>query len=154
VLFALRHSWCAWHCRHQFLSGVEASVGHRCSGCVSRHCAPSDASPTQDERAYEPHWCGSLCARNSAGNRDDCHTGSRRAASVWPGLSWQRTTDYSRLWSHTYEPEAEATLDEIVTRASEASELATTEAPNDQKLLGKWQERVFLLHGLTQQSNA
>lgn len=66
--------------------------------------------------------------------------------------AWDRIgSDYTNLWSHTYEPDAEESLADIVHRAREASELATTEAPNDQKRLGKWQEQVFLLHGLTSQ---
>ncbi|MSV35924.1 MAG: hypothetical protein EXQ47_10055 [Bryobacterales bacterium] len=66
--------------------------------------------------------------------------------------SWNRIgADYGRLWSHTYSDDAEEQMYEIVERAREASELATTEAPNDQKLLGKWQDRVFALHNLTGQ---
>jgi len=66
--------------------------------------------------------------------------------------SWNSiATDYSRLWSHTYSDDAEEQLYEIIERAKEASELATTEAPNDQELLAKWQDRVFALHNLTGQ---
>jgi hypothetical protein len=36
-------------------------------------------------------------------------------------------------------------------REKEPSELATTEAPNDQVLLGKWQEHVFSMYHLTGQ---
>jgi hypothetical protein len=64
--------------------------------------------------------------------------------------SWYRiATDYSRLWSRTYADDAEDQMYEIIQRAKEFSELATTDAPNDQKLLEKWQGRVFNLHGLT-----
>ncbi len=66
--------------------------------------------------------------------------------------TWSRIgTDYSRLWSHTYADDAEEQLNEILERSRVASEIATTEAPNDQKLLGKWQDRVFTLHNLTGQ---
>lgn len=66
--------------------------------------------------------------------------------------AWDRiATDYSRLWNHTYSDDAEKELYEIIERAREASELASTQAPNDQELLGKWQDRVFALHNLTGQ---
>jgi hypothetical protein len=66
--------------------------------------------------------------------------------------AWNRIAiDYGRLWSHTYSDDAETDLYEIIDREREASEIATTEAPNDQKLLGKWQDRVFVLHKLTGQ---
>jgi hypothetical protein len=66
--------------------------------------------------------------------------------------SWDRVAaDYCRLWSRTYADDAESQMYEIMQRARESSELATTDAPNDQKLLGKWEGRVFALHGLTDQ---
>lgn len=60
----------------------------------------------------------------------------------------QIETEYERLWSHTYSEDAEYQLDKIIQREEEPSELATTEAPNDQKLLEKWQDRVLALRGL------
>ena len=66
--------------------------------------------------------------------------------------SWNRiATDYGRLWAHTYADDAEEQMYEIIQNAEESSELATTAAPNDQKLLEEWQDRVFVLHGLTDQ---
>jgi hypothetical protein len=66
--------------------------------------------------------------------------------------SWDRiATEYGRLWTRTYADDAEEQMYEIIQRAKEYSEIATTEAPNDQKLLAKWQDQVFLLHGLTDQ---
>ena len=66
--------------------------------------------------------------------------------------SWDRiAADYTRLWSHTYADDAEAQMYDIMQRAKEPSELATTEAPNDRALLDKWEGRVFALHGLTDQ---
>jgi hypothetical protein len=63
---------------------------------------------------------------------------------------WGRiATDYQHLWNHTFEPDAEARLDELARREIEPSELATTEAPNDQMLLGQWQDRVFSMYQLT-----
>jgi len=37
-------------------------------------------------------------------------------------------------------------------RENEPSELAATEAPNDQQLLGKWQEYVFRMYHLSEQN--
>ena len=63
--------------------------------------------------------------------------------------SWnQISADYDRLWNHTFADDAEDELNSINTRARNSSELAATDAPNDQKLLGEWQERVFLSHRL------
>jgi hypothetical protein len=57
--------------------------------------------------------------------------------------SWNRiATEYDRLWNHTYETDAESVYDDLL-RESDLSELATTDAPNDQQLLGKWQDRVI-----------
>lgn len=64
--------------------------------------------------------------------------------------TWNRiTTEYEHLWNHTYTEDAEDQLDRIIQLEEGPSELATTEAPNDQKRLGKWQDRVFALRGLT-----
>lgn len=57
--------------------------------------------------------------------------------------------DYARLWSHTYEEEAEAQLEDLRRRESELSELATTDAPNDPSRMSRWQDQVFKLHHLT-----
>ncbi|MHB8410350.1 MAG: hypothetical protein ACYDDI_00210 [Candidatus Acidiferrales bacterium] len=64
--------------------------------------------------------------------------------------TWNRIKiDYEQLWNHAYAEDAEDRLDGIIQLEEEPSELATTDAPNDQKLLKKWQDRVFVLHGLT-----
>jgi hypothetical protein len=55
---------------------------------------------------------------------------------------------YERLWNHTYDTDAEDELTRILRMEDEPSQLATTSAPNDQELLGKWQQQVFRLHGL------
>jgi hypothetical protein len=67
--------------------------------------------------------------------------------SSWSGIA----TDYSRLWNHTYSDDAESDLYGIVEREKESSELATIGAPNDQKLLEKWQDHVFSMYHLTGQ---
>jgi hypothetical protein len=65
--------------------------------------------------------------------------------SAWNGIS----QEYTRLWSHTGDEDAENQLMQIIEKSREPSELATTDAPNDQKLLDKWQDRVFALYHLT-----
>jgi hypothetical protein len=66
--------------------------------------------------------------------------------------AWNRIAqEYSRLWSHTGDQDAEDRLEQIVEMEREPSTLATTDAPNDQKLLGEWQDRVFALYHLTGQ---
>ncbi|MGP8246310.1 MAG: hypothetical protein ACLQVN_17550 [Bryobacteraceae bacterium] len=66
--------------------------------------------------------------------------------------AWNRISqEYNHLWSHTADEDAEGRLEQIVAMSREPSELATTDAPNDQKLLGQWQDRVFALYHLTGQ---
>ncbi len=64
--------------------------------------------------------------------------------SAWSVIA----TKYDGLWNHTYEDDAEDRLNQIVQSEREPSEIATTDAPNDQKLLGKWQDRVFAMYHL------
>jgi len=66
--------------------------------------------------------------------------------------TWNRiATEYDRLWNHAYDEDAESQLDSIIQREKEPSELAATEAPNDQRLLGKWQDHVFSMYHVTGQ---
>ncbi len=67
--------------------------------------------------------------------------------SAWSQIA----IDYDRLWNHTADDDAESQLDQIIRREKDPSELATTDAPNDQKLLGQWQDRVFSMYKLTEQ---
>jgi hypothetical protein len=60
----------------------------------------------------------------------------------------QLANDYERLWNNVYAEDAGATWDVLVHRDTEVSETATTEAPNDQKRMGRWQDYVFTQHGL------
>jgi hypothetical protein len=59
--------------------------------------------------------------------------------------------EYERLWSHPDSDDAEEHLYAVFQREKEPSELAATEAPYKEKLLGKWQEYVFAMYHLTQQ---
>jgi hypothetical protein len=67
-----------------------------------------------------------------------------RLHSIWQGIA----ADYNHLWNHTSEEDSESRLEEIINREREPSELAATEAPNDEHLLGKWQKRVFASYHL------
>jgi hypothetical protein len=63
---------------------------------------------------------------------------------------WQEiATDYNHLWNHAYEEGSESRLDEIVKREREPSELAATDAPNNERLMRKWQDRVFASYRLS-----
>jgi hypothetical protein len=67
--------------------------------------------------------------------------------SAWSQIA----AEYDRLWNHTDDDDAEAQLGRIVQREKEPSELAATEAPNDQKRLGQWQDHVFSMYHLTRE---
>jgi hypothetical protein len=62
----------------------------------------------------------------------------------WAMLS----SDYERLWHHWYEEDAESRLAQIQRRDREASQ-RSTEAPYDESLVDKWQDRVNGLRGVT-----
>jgi len=64
--------------------------------------------------------------------------------SAWSKIA----AEYSHLWNHTSDEGAEDQLDRVIKSEHEPSELATTEAPNDQELLGQWQDRVFRMYHL------
>jgi hypothetical protein len=62
---------------------------------------------------------------------------------------WSRIEkEYERLWNHTFAADAEDEFDRILQLEEKPSELATTDAPNDPKLLDFWQQRVFAIRGL------
>lgn len=63
--------------------------------------------------------------------------------------SWREiATAYDRLWSHTHDADAEQQLDQILTLERAPSEVATTDAPYDERRLDFWQQRVFHLRGV------
>ncbi len=57
-------------------------------------------------------------------------------------------SNYERLWNNVHSDDAASVLEGLVRRDREISETATTEAPNDQKRMGRWQNYVFMQHGL------
>jgi hypothetical protein len=66
------------------------------------------------------------------------------------GSAWRQiATAYERLWNHAYEPDSEAEYDKIIELESAPSELASTDAPNDQKRLAHWQDHVFQMYHLS-----
>ena len=55
---------------------------------------------------------------------------------------------YERVYSDPYTDQSEISYHQIGEKERELSMLATTDAPNDQKRLGKWQKRVLELRHL------
>ncbi len=60
----------------------------------------------------------------------------------------QLATDYERLWNNVCTDEALSTSEALIRRDREISESAALEAPNDQKLMGRWQDHILRQHGL------
>jgi hypothetical protein len=54
----------------------------------------------------------------------------------------QLSAQYEHLWNHWGDDDATRILDELIKRGRDASEIAT-EMPYDEKLLGKWESRVY-----------
>jgi hypothetical protein len=106
--------------------------------------------------AKAPTWVPALLAILSAGmmayamaiNLDRLVATTVKLHCMWRDIA----TSYDRLWNHAYDDDAEEQLNEIISRETEPSELAVTEAPNDQKLLRKWEDHVFELYHLTGQN--
>jgi len=62
-------------------------------------------------------------------------------------VSWSRlAADYNHLWHHWYEVDADRVYADLLARARDLSETATTEAPRDEKLLDKWTDEVYALY--------
>jgi hypothetical protein len=105
--------------------------------------------------AKSPLWVPVVLAVLSAGatayamavNLDRRIATMAKLHSAWSQIA----TTYDHLWNHASDVDAEGQLEKIMESEKEPSELATMEAPNDQKLLGKWQGRVFSLYHLADQ---
>ncbi len=64
--------------------------------------------------------------------------------------SWsQVASDYESLWNTTYAEDAGLNYDRLVSRERDLSELASTDAPNNQKRLGYWMDQVLRQHHLS-----
>jgi len=102
--------------------------------------------------AKQPVWVAIVCslivagmaAYSFAANLDLKIKTLAKLHSSWSQLS----ADYTRLWNHTYSDSAEQELDDLIRRERDLSELAATDAPNDQARLERWQNRVFQLYHL------
>jgi len=58
--------------------------------------------------------------------------------------SWSTlSAEYVRLWDSTYSEDAIPKLDDLIRREQALSELAATDAPNDQTRMARWQDHVF-----------
>ena len=91
-----------------------------------------------------------ITAYAMAGNLD-----GRIATMAKLHSSWNRLAgDYDRLWNHAYDDDSEETLEDIIARETDASELAVTNAPNNKKLLEQWQQHVFESHQLPTNNSA
>ncbi|HYM06083.1 MAG TPA: hypothetical protein VEU11_05940 [Terriglobales bacterium] len=105
--------------------------------------------------AKSPPWVPLVLAVLSAGatayamavNLDRRIATMAKLHSAWAQIA----TEYDHLWNHAGDMEAEDQLEKIMESEKEPSELATMEAPNNQRLLGKWQGRVFSLYHLADQ---
>lgn len=64
---------------------------------------------------------------------------------IWSQLE----TGYRHLWNHWYEDNADDVLRDLQVRDREASQLAITEAPYNEKLILKWESFVYKQQGLT-----
>jgi hypothetical protein len=63
--------------------------------------------------------------------------------------SWSELAlGYEALWANIHGPDADLTFESLARRERDLSELATTDAPNDQGRLGYWQDQVFKQHHL------
>ena len=61
--------------------------------------------------------------------------------------SWsQIASEYESLWNATYAEGAEQIYTRLVARERDLSELASTDAPNNQKRLGYWMDQVLKQH--------
>jgi hypothetical protein len=58
--------------------------------------------------------------------------------SAWSQLH----TDYDRLWYHWADDDAEIQYEDLLRRARDVSETGSTDAPYDERLIEKWQNRV------------
>ena len=66
----------------------------------------------------------------------------KSASMVKLHTAWNKLqSDYEHLWNHWFDEQAETEFLDLVRRGHDASELGT-EAPWDENLIAKWQDRV------------
>lgn len=67
--------------------------------------------------------------------------------------SWSELAlSYESLWDNVHAVDADITFEVLARRERDLSELATTDAPNNQERLSYWQDVVFKQHNLIAQS--
>lgn len=67
--------------------------------------------------------------------------------------SWSELAlGYEGLWANVHAENAQVTFEMLARRERDLSELATTDAPNNQNRLSYWQDVVFKQHNLLPQS--
>lgn len=64
--------------------------------------------------------------------------------SAWAQIA----TQFEQLWNDPTDEHAPAQFDALIAREREPSDLAVTAAPNDEKRIGKWQDRVMAMRHL------
>ncbi len=121
--------------RKQFLSGLSFFLSSGAAASVIGH-AP----------AWVPIVTASVSALASAYS---IAVGLDRKAATMAKLQvqWsQIASDLDRLWNHWYDDDAEEVLVDIQKRMRDASQLGSSEAPNDEKRMEKWARRNAQLH--------
>jgi len=71
-----------------------------------------------------------------------------RSMAKFHSQNSELATDYERLWNNVYSDDAGSTLEALIRRDRQISEAAALEAPNNQKLMGRWQDHILRQHGL------
>jgi hypothetical protein len=84
-----------------------------------------------------------LTACSIAIGLDKAAPGMAKLHYTWNHLA----ADFERLWNHWHEDDAEAVFQDLLRRAREASQIST-EAPYDERLIAKWEDRVLAQYGL------
>ena len=56
--------------------------------------------------------------------------------------------EYTELWNRTWSDEAETVLHALMRREQDLSTLATTEAPNNKRIMAESEEQIFRMHHL------
>jgi hypothetical protein len=64
--------------------------------------------------------------------------------STWAEIA----TQYEQIWTDPMDERAADQFDVLIGREREPSDLAVTAAPNDEKRMGKWQDRVIAMRHL------
>jgi hypothetical protein len=60
----------------------------------------------------------------------------------------QLATDYERLWNNVHSDDAVSTLNALTRRDHEISASAELDAPNNEKIMARWQDYILRQHGL------